>query len=74
MLERSSTGPNDTKLPPHEIPGVGPHLNVVSGEPEEAEGRGLCFPRPACRPAMAQPLFQIRVLQLVSATANILLL
>lgn len=44
---------------------VGPHLQMASGENEQAEGRGLCFPRPACDPAMTLPFIQIRVLQLM---------
>lgn len=51
---------------------MGPHLQVVSGETEEAKGRALCLPGPACNPGTAVPLMQIRIPQLLSATSNAL--
>ena len=51
----------------------GPHLQMVSGDTEGAEGRGFCSPRSVCNSAIALLLFQIRVLQLASAIANVLL-
>ena len=54
---------------------VGPHLQMVSGETketEEAEGSGLCFPRPACSPSTALPVpSRIRALQRASAIGNL---
>lgn len=56
---------------PQGILTVGPHLQTVSGETEEAKG-GLP-PIPAQLPPSPSPSLEIRVLQLASSTANVVL-